>query len=442
MPTLAGYEIEQALGQGAMGAVLLGRQTAVGRQVALKQVLNGLEDDGEARARFQQEARTLAKLNHPGIVHIFDLATSADGSFMVMEYVPGPTLRQVLTRRRVTESQALRVVADLAAALDYASSKGVTHRDLKPANVFITPDGTCKLGDFGLAKLQRETALFQTQVGTILGTPTYMSPEQAAGSAKVDARSDVYSLGVIAYEMLVGRPPFEVGTEGMMALLEAHISAPPPAPSDVAPGFPKDVERVLLKALAKEPKQRYASAGEFARALHAAADSAWPGWPGGTDLSLLAEAPESGADVDPSMMTVVAATDATRVRIGRSPEKTMARGRRGPAADDTVVAPAAGDETVIASARPDDTIVARPADTTVVARPQAAAAPPPDATVAVPAAEGTIAFAPAATMAQRAKQPVYDPGAGRSANRLRVVLLVVLVVLLVAVIYLKVVAHA
>ncbi|MFY9615473.1 MAG: serine/threonine-protein kinase, partial [Candidatus Dormiibacterota bacterium] len=288
MPELAGIEFVQTIGRGAMGAVYLARQTALNRYVAAKQILGAWNGDPEMLARFQREARALAQMNHPNVVGIYDLTTAGNDLFMIMEYVRGPSLRQLMDKQQLTVSQALRTLGDISAALEYASKLGVVHRDLKPGNVFVTVAGSSKLGDFGLVKMVSAQSNFQTQAGTILGTPAYMSPEQAEGKADIDQRTDVYSLAVMAYELLTGRLPFPSIPGNIMASLDAHISQPPPKPTDIVPGFPKRVEAALLEGLAKDPKKRPASAGQLWQKIQSAAAKDWPGWEKDSDLAAMA----------------------------------------------------------------------------------------------------------------------------------------------------------
>ena len=290
MAELAGYEFVETIGRGAMGAVYLARQTALNRYVAAKQILGAWNGDPDVLARFQREAQALARMNHPNIVGIYDLATAGTDLFMIMEYVRGPSLRQLMDRSPLTIAQALHVLAEVAAALEYASHQGIVHRDLKPGNVFITATGVCKLGDFGLVKMLSGQASFVTQAGSILGTPAYMSPEQAAGKSEIDQRADVYALSVIAYELLVGRLPFPTTPGNVIASLDAHISAPVPKPSSLLPGFPRLVEEAILEGLAKDPQDRPRSAGELWQKLSIGAEKAWPGWAALSDLAGMAAA--------------------------------------------------------------------------------------------------------------------------------------------------------
>jgi serine/threonine-protein kinase len=197
-----------------------------------------------------------------------------------MEYVDGRTLREVLECEDLAIPQALAIIEQLAAAVDYAGGRKVVHRDLKPSNVLVTPDGRCKVADFGIAKLvgRANESGFTTQAGSVLGTVAYLSPEQAAGTARIDRRSDVYGLAVMAYEMLVGRVPFPVAADDPYRTLNAHLQAPVPRPEELRASFPRAVAAVLLAGLAKKPRQRPRRAARFWHALEAASDEAWPKW--------------------------------------------------------------------------------------------------------------------------------------------------------------------
>jgi predicted Ser/Thr protein kinase len=334
MTELAGYEFVEAIGRGAMGAVYLARQTALNRYVAAKQILGAWNGDPDVLARFQREAQALARMNHPNVVGIYDLATAGTDLFMIMEYVRGPSLRQLMDRSPLTIAQALHVLAEVAAALEYASHQGIIHRDLKPGNVFITATGVCKLGDFGLVKMLSGQTSLVTQVGSILGTPAYMAPEQAAGKAEIDQRADVYALSVIAYELLVGRLPFPSTPGNVMASLDAHISAPVPKPSSLLPGFPRQVEEAILAGLAKDPQDRPRSAGELWQKLSIGAERAWPGWAALSDLAGIAAA---AAPPPPPPLPVPGVPVAASSPAANPDETMVMAAGAGAAADETMV---------------------------------------------------------------------------------------------------------
>ena len=270
------------LGRGAGGSVYLARWSE-GRLVAVKQ-MHLDTSDRVASARFHQEADTMASLKHPGLVVLHELRDDPDDCLLIMEYVEGPTLRQLLPA--IDPATGVEVIQQLAAALDAAHAGGVVHRDLKPANVLVTAAGVCKLVDFGVARFLGDSRhassrnLVRTGTGAFVGTPEYLSPEIASGSTGIDHRADVYSLGVLAYRLLVGRLPF---TGRTYEVLRAQIAQPPPKPTAVLPEFPFGVEEVLLRALLKAPDDRYRSAGELAAALTSSAANAR--WTDGADIA-------------------------------------------------------------------------------------------------------------------------------------------------------------
>jgi serine/threonine protein kinase len=254
---LGQYEIRELLGRGGMAVVYRAYQPALDRSVAIKVLPHELTFDGEFVERFLREARAVARLNHPHIVTIHDVGQAEGVHFIVMECVDGPALGELLQQPvGVSPQRAKRIVSDVASALDYAHQRGFVHRDIKPGNILLASDGTAKLVDFGIVKAAEGTRL--TQTGTLLGTPAYMSPEQARGTG-IEKATDIYSLGVVTYEMLAGRVPF---TGPTMAVLHAHVYDPP----DLSV-LPSRVQHVVGKALAKDPGARYRTAGAFAQAL-------------------------------------------------------------------------------------------------------------------------------------------------------------------------------
>jgi tRNA A-37 threonylcarbamoyl transferase component Bud32 len=261
-PALAGYEILEELGRGGMGVVYRARQTRLGRVVALKLVLH---PGATRRARFLAEARAVARLQHPGIVQIYELGEEAGQPYLCLEFVEGGGLAQRLASGPLPAGEAARLVEALARAVDHAHQRGIVHRDLKPANVLLTLDGAPKIADFGLAK-HLESEVSPTRSGDILGTPCYMAPEQAAGRGKeVGPAADIYALGAILYELLAGWPPFQ-GETPMETMLQVLSQEPPPLARDSRP-VPRDLETICLKCLCKEPAGRYPSAVSLAQDL-------------------------------------------------------------------------------------------------------------------------------------------------------------------------------
>jgi WD40 repeat protein/tRNA A-37 threonylcarbamoyl transferase component Bud32 len=264
-PTIPGYEILGELGRGGMGVVYQARQVRLNRPCALKMILAGAHATPEAAARFLAEAEAVAKLQHPNIVQIFHIDEHDGFPFFEMEYVGGGSLAARLDGTPRPPREAARLVETLARAMAEAHRRGVVHRDLKPANILLTPEGVPKVADFGLAKLvDVESGL--TRTDSVLGSPSYMAPEQAEGKTKdVGPAADVYSLGAILYELLVGRPPFRGAT--ILETLEQVKAAEPVPPSRLVPGLPRDAETIALKCLQKDPGKRYGSAAAVAEDL-------------------------------------------------------------------------------------------------------------------------------------------------------------------------------
>ena len=263
---LGPYQIVSAVGEGGMAAVYKAYQPAMDRYVALKILPRHFASDPQFIARFQREAKLLAKLQHPHILPVHDFGEADGFTYIVMPFVESGTLTDLLTGQPLSLSQIRNLIPQVGTALDYAHARGLIHRDVKPSNILIDESGNCLLTDFGLAKMVEGTAVL-TASGAIMGTPAYMSPEQGLGQ-KLDGRSDIYSLGVILYEMASGHTPYSAETP--MAVVIKHINDPLPPPRTVNPALPEAVERVILKALAKQPQDRYETAGNFVRALQSA----------------------------------------------------------------------------------------------------------------------------------------------------------------------------
>lgn len=269
--TLGRYVIERVLGRGSMGVVYLAFDPRIERNVALKtihQPARGDDTANEITARFLNEARAAGRLAHPHIVAVYDYGEADDTAFITMEYVRGESLaarlaRHAQTGSRMNPASTLHWFAQLLDALDYAHEAGVIHRDIKPANLLIASRGECKVADFGIAHLDTSAL---TQTGTLLGTPSYMSPEQFTGEP-IDARSDLFSAAVVLHEMLTGACPF-TGTPA--AVMRKILHDTPPAPSEVVPGLPAYVDDLVMKGLAKRPDARFAGAREWRDALLAA----------------------------------------------------------------------------------------------------------------------------------------------------------------------------
>jgi len=271
--TLGKYRLVEKLGQGGMAQIYKAYQPDLDRYVAVKILHPNLTADQAFTLRFQREARAVAALEHPHIVRVYDFDTEGDLAFLVIECLEGAPLRSLLhdldCRDKLLDLEEVeRIVGALADALDHAHRRGIVHRDLKPSNVLITDAGRPVLTDFGIARMVDTTVI--TEGGGTLGTPAYMSPEQGQGQSG-DARSDIYALGVLLYQLCTGRVPFEADTP--YAVILKHITAPLPSPRSVRPDLPVAVERVILKALSKNPDDRYQAASEFGRALRVAIGS-------------------------------------------------------------------------------------------------------------------------------------------------------------------------
>ena len=263
---LGRYAIQSELGRGAMGVVYKATDTALERTVAVKTVNMALEREGADKyeARFYQEARAAGSLNHPNIVTVYDVGKEANVAYMAMEFIEGVELRSLLGEgRALPVSQAVSIAVQVAEGLAYAHQHGVVHRDIKPANIMVVANGPVKITDFGIARM-RAAADELTQTGMMLGSPKYMSPEQVIGK-RADHRSDIFSLGVILYEMLTGGAPFN--GENVTALMYQIVNFAPPAPSAVNAAVPQLLNFIVAKMLAKPLEERYQSAQDLAQDL-------------------------------------------------------------------------------------------------------------------------------------------------------------------------------
>jgi serine/threonine protein kinase/beta-lactam-binding protein with PASTA domain len=271
------YEVGDLLGRGGMAEVHLGRDTRLGRTVAIKLLRTDLARDPTFQARFRREAQSAAALNHPAIVAVYDTGeesiTEIAGGvvalpYIVMEHIEGRTLRDILGEGRPLDVDlALDVTTGVLTALEYSHRIGIVHRDIKPANVMLTPSGDVKVMDFGIARALADASSTMTQTQAVIGTAQYLSPEQARGE-QVDTRSDLYSTGCLLFELLTGRPPFIA--DSPVAVAYQHVREQPPAPSDLADGIPEPVDRIVLHALLKDREERYQSAAEFRADVEAA----------------------------------------------------------------------------------------------------------------------------------------------------------------------------
>lgn len=245
------YSLEKELGKGAMGVVYRGRDNVLDRTVAIKQLSVRLAGDDEYASRFRQEAKALARITHPNIVQVYDFIECEGRLWIVLEFVDGGDLAAHLrSGGRLSTGEAVKITIRAARGLAYAHSQGVIHRDLKPANILLTSEMEPKISDFGIAKLTQSSRI--TQIGSVLGSPPYMSPEQCSGGS-VDTRTDIYALGITLYELITGQVPFDGDTSSVLA---RHIVEQPMRPADVIPGISQNLEDVVLGMLAKNPDQR------------------------------------------------------------------------------------------------------------------------------------------------------------------------------------------
>jgi tRNA A-37 threonylcarbamoyl transferase component Bud32 len=267
-PTLfSGYRNLALIGKGGMAEVYSADDTTQKRKVAIKVLLSNLAEDEQFRKRFQRESQTLAELEHPNIVRLYDYGVENDLYFMVMEYLNGMNLSAFLKENGQFQLDALMpILQDVSRALDYAHKSGLVHRDIKPSNVMLDSSrdiSRAVLTDFGIAKFSR--ALTNITASSVLGTFDYIAPEQIEASTNVDGRADIYALGVMTYQLLTGALPFHRPSTG--AILLAHMTVPPPDPRELIPDMPRHTAQALQKAMAKVPTERFASAGEFVAAL-------------------------------------------------------------------------------------------------------------------------------------------------------------------------------
>jgi serine/threonine-protein kinase len=262
---LGRFELVAEIGRGAMGIVYKAKDPMLERTVAIKTINMGMDKDGAEmyEKRFYQEARAAGGLNHPNIVTVYDIGKTENVCYMAMEYIEGPELRTLLLPGKpLTVQRALSIAAQVAEGLAYAHERGVVHRDIKPANVMVPESGPVKITDFGIARMR--TSNVQTQTGMMMGSPKYMSPEQVIGK-RADHRCDIFSLGVILYEMLTGAAPFT--GESVNAVMYQIVNFVPPAPSAINPAAPAALDMIVGRMIAKALDERFQSAAEIARGL-------------------------------------------------------------------------------------------------------------------------------------------------------------------------------
>ncbi|TMC13739.1 MAG: serine/threonine protein kinase [Chloroflexi bacterium] len=318
------YSIQRELGRGGMGAVYLAEHDRTHEKVAIKELLITAAADPVAVTRFLQEGEVMSRLTHPNIVGVRDIIQAGAGHYLALELIDGGSLRDLCTGRPLPIPKAFAVMHGLLNALDYAHQHAIVHRDVKPENVMLSLAGGVKVADFGIARLTDDSALSNaTKTGTTVGTPQYMSPEQVTTS-KVDGRSDLYSAGIVCYEVFCGRPPFEATAEdGPFTLFAKHVQAPPPPPSVRRPGLDPEIERIILKSLSKRPEDRYQTGAEFDRELILVANRlCGPNW---------VHALEPGADLACwSMSARPGASGSRSARPARSWPRSSRTARRSP----------------------------------------------------------------------------------------------------------------
>jgi eukaryotic-like serine/threonine-protein kinase len=304
------YRVKSELGRGGMGAVYLAEQPGLGREVAIKELILSSAADPTALMRFLQEAQVMARTSHPNLVQVHDLEQIGDANYIVLEFVRGGSLRDLVNQGPIPLPQTFAVMHGVLQALDYAHKHAIVHRDMKPENVLLSDEGNVKVTDFGIARLTDDTGAGSTatKTGTTVGTPLYMSPEQVA-SSKVDGRSDLYSAGIVFYELVTGQPPFTATEDdGPFTLMAKHVQAPPRPPSVLRPGLDMRLEEVILKSLMKRPEERFQTGQEFDDAMSRIADRLCPGWP---------KSLEPGADMAKMVpSTAVAQVSATASPVG------------------------------------------------------------------------------------------------------------------------------
>lgn len=314
------YVLGEFIGQGGMSLVYRGLDNKLGRQVAIKILKSDLSNDEMLRSRFKAESQAASRMAHPTIVRVYDageqVIETADGTssvpYIVMEYVEGQDLRQLLSKNPLGQREACMIVEDVLTALEYSHKAGVIHRDIKPANIMITKTGQVKVMDFGIARAISESSTSVEHTTAILGTAAYFSPEQAKGDS-VDARTDLYSTGVVLYELLTGTVPFK--GDSAVSVAYQHVSERPVAPSERKESVTPALDKVVLKALAKDKNKRFQTAAEFREFLKDAASGKVPDF----------EVEQGGLDALLGAAAVASASDSVRELSGSSGVRTQIR---------------------------------------------------------------------------------------------------------------------
>jgi eukaryotic-like serine/threonine-protein kinase len=302
------YSVERTLGRGGMATVELALDEQLGRRVAVKRLFASLAGDDVFQTRFLREARMAAGLSHPNLVAVYDVGEDDGLPYIVMEYVEGETLAELMARTGPMEpDRAVDLLLQICAGLEHAHAAGLVHRDIKPQNLLVRSDGVAKIADFGIARTHQATQL--TQAGTVLGTAAYLAPEQAAGE-RVTAAADIYSLGAVAYELLSGRPPYQFESLADLAVAQQQ----PPAPLE---GVPPELNRAVLHALSADPQARPRSAAAFARELaQASPEAPTEALPPPQVTAEVASKPARTVHISRRAMIVIAAVLATALIAG------------------------------------------------------------------------------------------------------------------------------
>ena len=261
--TLGSYRVTSQIGKGGMATVYKAYQASMDRFVALKVLPQYHSKDPSFAKRFIQEARIIAQLEHKNILPVYDFGDEEGVSYMAMRYLEGGSLQDILSQGQLSFTDIADIMSQICEGLDYAHRQGIVHRDVKPSNIMVDSEGAIYITDFGFAKILKNSSEL-TVTGTVMGTPLYMAPEQSVGG-EVDARTDIYALGVILFEMATGQPPFQAETP--MAVVLAHIHNPLPIPQSINPNVPDKIQNIILKALSKDPEHRYQTARELADSL-------------------------------------------------------------------------------------------------------------------------------------------------------------------------------
>ena len=330
------FLIERLLGRGGMGSVYLAREPALDRLVAIKVLPPERAQSSDLRERFRREARTAAQLSHPNIVPLLTFGEDDGLMYFVMGYVEGEALSTRVQREgRLQAAEAVRILSELAEALGYAHGRGVVHRDVKPENILLEqPKGVVRLTDFGVAKGLASPSSLTTE-GAVIGTPHYMSPEQASGRTDVDTRSDIYSMGALAFTLFTGRPPFTGRTAS--EILRQHLSREVPRLRDQAPELPAALDEAVRRCLAKDPSARWATAADFGKALQTVGDSWWTSllrraWTPASSASISGDrapsSPSTPMPTSPAEFVAAAEEIAVRLGAGAPAEKLRAAAQR------------------------------------------------------------------------------------------------------------------